>query len=511
MSAFSPRLAAQPIGATTARPGGTLPILALVAMLVFAMIAITAAAPAPTSALSVLTTRCDGVGVRTKASTTSTKVATLPKGTKVVAVAKVSGGSWKTVCAGVTKTGSSWYRLTVVNGKDVLSRYGVTYVYTASSLLKWLSSFWYREPACSGVSIRTSASTSATKKASLALDTKVTVTGTVSGGSWSATCAGKTVSGKTWYVIKAINGTSVSTLYGVSTVYGAYGLFKPWSTESTASTSSPTPTATASPTPSPTASASATPTPTPTSTYWEGIDVSHWQGAIDWAKVKNAGKRFAYHQGDRGHRLHRQHVRHQPRPGEGPGHQGRRVPLRPAEHHAGDAVAEANWFVKIAAPVSGELIPVLDLEVTGGLSATQLQSWTKAFMDRVYTLTGVRGAIYVSPSFWSNNVGNTTCSPRPATRSLWVAHWTTASQPTVPANNWGSNGWTFWQYTSQRHGERHRRAGGPGPLPVHELDQGPHPVGRGRPEPARPSPMLLGTWIRAARQPRARRTTAGTA
>jgi GH25 family lysozyme M1 (1,4-beta-N-acetylmuramidase) len=31
---------------------------------------------------------------------------------------------------------------------------------------------------------------------------------------------------------------------------------------------------------------------------------------------------------------------------------------------------------------------------------------------------------------------------------LWIAHWTTAGQPTLPAAGWGAAGWTFWQYTS---------------------------------------------------------------
>ena len=26
----------------------------------------------------------------------------------------------------------------------------------------------------------------------------------------------------------------------------------------------------------------------------EGVDISHWQGAIDWTKVAAAGKKFAY-------------------------------------------------------------------------------------------------------------------------------------------------------------------------------------------------------------------------
>jgi len=31
---------------------------------------------------------------------------------------------------------------------------------------------------------------------------------------------------------------------------------------------------------------------------------------------------------------------------------------------------------------------------------------------------------------------------------LWIANWTTAPQPAVPAGNWGGNGWTFWQLSS---------------------------------------------------------------
>jgi GH25 family lysozyme M1 (1,4-beta-N-acetylmuramidase) len=31
---------------------------------------------------------------------------------------------------------------------------------------------------------------------------------------------------------------------------------------------------------------------------------------------------------------------------------------------------------------------------------------------------------------------------------LWIAHWTTATTPSVPAGGWSGSGWTFWQYTS---------------------------------------------------------------
>ena len=99
-------------------------------------------------------------------------MATLSKGIKVVAVDKVSGSSWKTTCAGSTSTGSSWYKITVANGKDVRSRFGLSAVYAASSLFKKLYSMSYKKAACDGVNVRTSASTGGTKKASLSAGTE---------------------------------------------------------------------------------------------------------------------------------------------------------------------------------------------------------------------------------------------------------------------------------------------------------------------------------------------------
>ena len=118
------------------------------------------------------------------------------------------------------------------------------------------------------------------------------------------------------------------------------------------------------------------------------------------------------------------------------------------ESATGDAVAEADHFIDTAQPVSGELLPVLDLEQTGGLGTNALTSWTKAFLQRVYERTGVRAAIYTSPSFWANNMGNSGWFAANDYRVLWVAHWTSAKAPTLPASNWGGLGWTFWQYTS---------------------------------------------------------------
>ena len=91
---------------------------------------------------------------------------------------------------------------------------------------------------------------------------------------------------------------------------------------------------------------------------------------------------------------------------------------------------------------------MLDLEDTGGLSSSALQTWVKAFVQRIYDRTGVRAVIYVSPAFWSNKMGNSTWFAKNGYDVLWIAHWTTASSPSVPAENWGGKSWTFWQYTS---------------------------------------------------------------
>ena len=48
----------------------------------------------------------------------------------------------------------------------------------------------------------------------------------VSGSSYSTTCSGKAVSGKSWYRISSVNGKSVKSLYGVTYLYSATGLYK---------------------------------------------------------------------------------------------------------------------------------------------------------------------------------------------------------------------------------------------------------------------------------------------
>ena len=115
---------------------------------------------------------------------------------------------------------------------------------------------------------------------------------------------------------------------------------------------------------------------------------------------------------------------------------------------AGDGIAEADHYLDTAPLSSGDLIPVLDLEVTGGLGPVGLQNWVRDYLGRIYERTGVHGMIYMSPAFWRSKVGDTTWFADNGYKVLWIAHWTTASSPDLPADDWGGNGWLFWQYTS---------------------------------------------------------------
>jgi GH25 family lysozyme M1 (1,4-beta-N-acetylmuramidase) len=322
-------------------------------------------------------------------------------------VATVSGGGWRVTCAGRTVSGLTWYRISAVNGRSVSSLYGVSYVYAASGLFGPVPTTT-RVAACA-VSLRTAASTTAPRKTSRPAGVDVTVIATVKGGGWRVTCAGRTVSGSTWYRITAIAGRKIESLYGVPYLYVATGLF---------------------------------------TTITEGIDVSHWQGSVDWGRVRAAGKRFVYIKASEGRSsVDSRYGTNRSRAASAGLYVGAYHFARPDASRS-DAVAEADHFVAAARIRRGDLLPVLDLEVTGGLSTTALQGWVRSFLGRVYERTRVRAVIYVSPTFWKRYMGDTTWFARNGYGLLWDAHWTTASQPSVPADGWGGRGWTFWQYTS---------------------------------------------------------------
>lgn len=215
---------------------------------------------------------CGGINLRTSASTSATIKVKLSLGSTVTAPGAVTGPAWTTTCP-TSKTGSSWYVITQVNGQAVSSLYGVPFLFAAGGVLvaqagppatvpgtpgpvpvpapqpapaplaaptpaapaptpaapapatpaTTLGTDAVLAAACDGVNLRTAASTSGTLKAKLPLAAVVTVSGTVVGSSWSATCP-TAKSGSSWYVVTQVNGQPVGGLYGVSALYAAAGV-----------------------------------------------------------------------------------------------------------------------------------------------------------------------------------------------------------------------------------------------------------------------------------------------
>ena len=203
-------------------------------------------------------------------------------------------------------------------------------------------------------------------------------------------------------------------------------------------------------TPAPQAAA---PTADAGATVLEGIDVSHWQGTINWTKVAAAGKKFAIIKATDGQVQADGSLYIDPLYATNHS-QAKAAGLWTGAYHyarpstnAGDAVAEADHFASVMNLGAGDLIPALDLEESGGMSIVALQTWVTKFVDEVYAKIGMRPMIYTSPSFWKNSMGDTRKLADAGYKTLWIAHWG-VSAPTVPAQNWGGHGWTFWQYTS---------------------------------------------------------------
>lgn len=121
-----------------------------------------------------------------------------------------------------------------------------------------------------------------------------------------------------------------------------------------------------------------------------GIDVSHHQGAIDFGKVKASGIGFAVVKATEGvgftDPLFAAYRR-----------QARAAGLIVGIYHfarAGDAAAEAAYFLRVVGALQPGEFLVLDWEVP----ATDPPGWCKAWLDAVHAATGVKPLIYLNQS-----------------------------------------------------------------------------------------------------------------
>lgn len=172
----------------------------------------------------------------------------------------------------------------------------------------------------------------------------------------------------------------------------------------------------------------------------QGIDVSHYQGVIDWPAVAAAGISFAFIKATQNRMDTRflENVKGAKAAGL----------LIGAYHYVDDSVTTAdkardaaqifyNAIKAAGGPEVFDLPFVMDYESNkGGLAPTGCTAVAKAFLAEVERLTGRKPMVYTYPSFISRFSGLTDYP-------LWIARY--SNQAPADASGWKR--WEFWQYS----------------------------------------------------------------
>lgn len=168
-----------------------------------------------------------------------------------------------------------------------------------------------------------------------------------------------------------------------------------------------------------------------------GIDVSYYQGNIDWAKVKTA-KDFAIARVSDGSYLDTKFDQNWAGMKSAGIIRGAYQFFEPGQ----DATTQANIMIqKMVGFGPGDLPPMLDMEVTGGQSAATITAKIHTWVDKIKAATGRTPLIYTGKYFWDPNVQTTDFASFP----LVIAAYVKPNCPNTP-NAW--NNWTMWQYNS---------------------------------------------------------------
>jgi lysozyme len=181
--------------------------------------------------------------------------------------------------------------------------------------------------------------------------------------------------------------------------------------------------------------------------YLPGIDISHWQGEIDWAQVKADGIRFVFAKVTEGNAFVDDRYAANRAGATAQGIAFGAYHFAQPSGGTADAIAEADHYVDSAGLSGKNLLPVLDMERANGLSAKALRRWARAWLDRVEARLGVKAVIYTNFYFWRDEVGNPTSFAADGHR-LWIARYGVA-EPPIPADDWAGEGWTLWQHTDE--------------------------------------------------------------
>lgn len=171
----------------------------------------------------------------------------------------------------------------------------------------------------------------------------------------------------------------------------------------------------------------------------KGIDVSKYQGTIDWTRVKNDGVKYAFVRVSDGTQYvdsmfntnwagsRAAGVKH-----------GAYQFFRPGQ----DPIAQAEILLNAIGRKleADDLPPVIDVEASDGQSSAVIKQKVDAWIRHVKAAIGRDPIIYTGFYFWRDTVG----APDFTSSPLWHAQYSTAACPNI-APPWQT--WAFWQYT----------------------------------------------------------------
>ncbi len=191
-------------------------------------------------------------------------------------------------------------------------------------------------------------------------------------------------------------------------------------------------------------------TVTPAVAGLPGLDVSSYQGNVDWNSVKANGAQFAYVKATEGTSYQNPYFSQQYVGSYNVGL------IRGAYHFAQPAssggAAQADYFASHGGGWSADhhtLPGALDIEYNPsgatcyGLSQASMRTWIHDFVNEYHARTNRWAVIYSTLDWWTTCTGNSDASFA-QNDPFWIARYS-SSAGTMPA---GYGTYTFWQYAS---------------------------------------------------------------
>lgn len=169
----------------------------------------------------------------------------------------------------------------------------------------------------------------------------------------------------------------------------------------------------------------------------KGVDVSVYQGDVDWAAVKAAGVDFAIARISDNLYQDTKFAQNWPGIKAAGMVRGAYQFFRPA----GDPDAQADLVIqKVGLLGPGDLPVTCDVEAADGVSAATYAANLTVWIDKVTAGTGKPPMIYTGKYFWNDHVQTSAFNHLP----LWIAAW----GPPCPDTPDPWSDWAFWQYSS---------------------------------------------------------------